>query len=59
LINTRYRAATAIRCNRCSGPLPQPAGRPVDAMLATGCSLLYCCQLPAHRGGRDVTVIGL
>jgi uracil phosphoribosyltransferase len=43
-------------------PLPRSAGRPVfvlDPMLATGCSLLHCCQLLAHRGARDVTVIGL
>ncbi|MEN3356712.1 MAG: uracil phosphoribosyltransferase [Mycobacteriales bacterium] len=36
------------------------AGRPVlvlDPMLATGGSLLHCCQLLADRGATDITVI--
>jgi uracil phosphoribosyltransferase len=38
LINTRHRAATAVRCTQCPDQLPQSAGRPVfvlDPMLAT------------------------
>jgi uracil phosphoribosyltransferase len=36
------------------------AGRPVlvlDPMLATGGSLVHCCELLASRGARDITVI--
>jgi uracil phosphoribosyltransferase len=36
------------------------AGRPVlvlDPMLATGGSLLHCCQLLADRGATDITVL--